>query len=183
MLCPTAGVQHKGPPNGTRMQRSLLFTALTQLWRGRRNCTVCHHLAALLNDGVPHGNAFRKLPESSRRTVRAFGGRPATLRNCPVGPTCKTRLEDVVLEMGGASSALYFPISPPPVFCWRQSSDFQSFSHHIFTGSVALSIPEWCHSRQTHFWLMVLSRNVSLLYHLESKIDSHYFSLYKPGWM
>lgn len=142
MLCPTAGVQHKGPPNGTRMQRSLLFTALTQLWRGRCNCTVCYHLAALLNDGIPHGNAFSKLPESSRRTVRAFGGRPATLRNCPVGPTCKTRLEDVVLEMGGASSALHFPISPPPVFCWRPSSDFQSFSHHIFTGSVALSIPE-----------------------------------------
>lgn len=55
-------VQHREPLNGTRMQRSLLFTALTQLWRGRDNCTVCHHLAALLNDGVPHGNAFRKLP-------------------------------------------------------------------------------------------------------------------------
>lgn len=57
----------------------------------------------------------QKFPEVMRSGTRlqaadimVFGQRPAIVCNCPVGLTCKTCPEDIVLEMVGVSDGLYF---------------------------------------------------------------------------
>lgn len=57
----------------------------------------------------------QKFPDEMRSGTRlraadimVFGRRPAIVCNCPVGPTCKTCPEDIVLEMVGVSDGLYF---------------------------------------------------------------------------
>lgn len=72
--------------------------------------------------------------------------------NCPVGLTCKTCPEDIVLEMVGVSDGLYFSqYSTEDVgefffFKWFSSETFTSFSHHVSAGGVLFLLLQF-HSR------------------------------------
>lgn len=129
------------PLNSARTQRSLLFTVLLQPLHRQYNCTVCHHLAALLNHGVPDGN---------RHTAMAFGQRPATVRCCPVGPTYKTRLEDVVLRWAEPQvdciPACSHPliISQLAVSCFQFLNDITAVKCTLANGAFQKLLPPCC---------------------------------------
>lgn len=115
---------------------------------GRCNCTICHHFAAVLS---------LKFPEERRSGTRlraadimVFGRRPAIVCNCPVGLTCKTCPEDIVLEMVGVSDGLYFSQYSTgdvgEVFKMIFIRNFHFITHHISTGSVLFLLLHF-HSR------------------------------------